>query len=162
MELQKSIKLISISFVIFFSITVFVQIFKFHYVWDVLSKLNQFKICLVLAIGTQLALVLAGITGLCAAPGLFHLKKWSRQLICTALMLNICAFLFRSATRFWPNLICNYVKEEVAPLMAAKEAFVYHAILYYPSPMMTMISFLASAGMLYYFNRQSCLRLFRA
>ncbi len=162
MDLKHSVKLISMGSVIFFSFTVFIQIFKLHYVWEVFSKLHQFKICILLAASTQLSLVLVGFFGLIAAPGLYHFKKWSRQLISTAMVLNVCAFLFRSVVRFWPNLICNYVNEQLAPYMGAKEAYVYNYILYYPSPMMTMLIFVATAGLLYYFNRRSCLRLLSA
>ncbi len=154
--------MISMGSVIFFSFTVFIQIFKLHYVWEVFSKPHQFKICITLAAATQLSLVLAGLSGIIAAPGLYHFKKWSRQLMSTAMVLNIFAFLFRSAVRFWPNLICNYVKEQMVLYMGAKEAYVYNNILYYPSPMMTMLTFVATAGLLYYINRRSCLRLLNA
>lgn len=160
MDVKQSVRFISIALVAVFSISAFLHLFKLHYAWEVFANSRQFKTCIILAMGIQLSLVITGITGLISAPGLYFYKKWSRQLLCTALTINICAFLFKSIARFWPNLLCNYVKENMAPYMSAKEAFIYNGILYHPSPMTTMLTFLATVGLLYYFTRRSCVRLF--
>lgn len=160
MDIKQSVKIIAITFVLYFCISLLIQFAKFHYAWLILSDPVQFKACLVLAALIQFSLLLAAFIGLVGAPGLYHFKHWGRRLITTALILNIGVFLLKSVARFWPNLICHYVKESMAPYMTVKEAFVYEYILYYPSPMLTIITFLVTAWLLYFFSRRSCIRMF--